>query len=257
MDEFSVYLEDLVLCPKALVIAGDFNLHIDDPAGADVRQFADLLATFGLIQHVTFATHVSGHWLDLIIARSSSDVVVVAPCPSSFLSDHCFVECSLAIPSAAETATEISFRKWKDIYTETFVSDNANSELARFDDSELAEGYGRILSSILNTHAPLRRNVIVSRPRVPWFNDKLKSVKSIRRKLEKRMRRTNLASDIRAYRAACNRCCLHLNEAKRKRYGDHIEDCAGDSNNLFGVVTLSAMCMLSSSSVRQFTSTRR
>ena len=38
-DEFAVYLEDVVMCPEALVIASDFNLHIDDPENADTRRF--------------------------------------------------------------------------------------------------------------------------------------------------------------------------------------------------------------------------
>ena len=74
------------------------------------------------------------------------------------------------------------------------------------------------------------------RPRVPWFNDELRSLKSKRRKLEKRMRKSNLDSDIRAYRVACNQYCFRLNEAKKKHYGGLIEECAGDSKKLFGVV---------------------
>ena len=38
-DEFAVYLEDVVMCPEALVIASDFSLHIDDPENADTRRF--------------------------------------------------------------------------------------------------------------------------------------------------------------------------------------------------------------------------
>ena len=52
-----------------LVIAGDFNLHTDDPENADTRRFFELLETFGFVQHVNFPTDVSGHWLDLIITR--------------------------------------------------------------------------------------------------------------------------------------------------------------------------------------------
>ena len=129
MQEFSVFLENLVLCPEVLVIAGDFNLHMDDSTDADALKFADRLETFGLIQHVNFATHVSGHWLDLHITRSSNDVMVVSPRPSLFLSDHCFVECSLAIPSAVGTAREVTFRKCKDIYIAAFQKDIAKSEL--------------------------------------------------------------------------------------------------------------------------------
>ena len=76
----------------------------------------------------------------------------------------------------------------------------------------------------------------MTRPRVPWFNDELRSLKSKRRKLEKIIRKRNHDSDIRAYCAACNQYCFRLNEAKRKHYGDLIDECAGDSKKLFGIV---------------------
>ena len=236
MQEFSVFLENLVLCPEVLVVAGDFNLHMDDATDADALKFAELLETFGLTQHINFATHVSGHWLDLIITRSSNDVMIISPRPSLFLSDHCFAECTLAIPSDATTARELTFRKYKNLDITAFQKDITKSDLTRLKDNELAEGYDRILNSILDAHAPLRRKVIVTRPRVPWFNDELRSLKSKRRKLEKRMRKSNLDSDIRAYRVACNQYCFRLHEAKKKHYGGLIEECAGDSKKLFGVV---------------------
>ena len=60
-----------------LVIAGDFHFHMDDPSDADAKKLNDLLETFVLSQHVTFATHVSGHWLDLIITRASNDIIII------------------------------------------------------------------------------------------------------------------------------------------------------------------------------------
>ena len=152
------------------------------------------------------------------------------------LSDHCFAECSLAIPSVAGTARGISFRRCKAINIAAFQRDIANSELPQLEDSELAEGYDRILSSILGAHAPLRHKVVVTRPMAPWYNDDLWRLTSNRRKLEKRMTKSNLDSDIRAYRTACNRYCFLLKEAKRKHYGGLIEDCAGDSKKLFSIV---------------------
>ena len=186
MQEFIVFLEILVLCPEMLVIAGDFTLHMDDPMDADARKFSDLFETFSLIQHVNFATHVSGHWLDLIITRSFNDLMIVSPRPSLFLSEHCFVECSLAIPSVVGFTREITFRKYKEIDITAFQKDIVESKLARLKDSELAADHDRILSSILDAHARFRRKTIVTRPRVPWFNDELRSLKSKWSKLEKK-----------------------------------------------------------------------
>ena len=51
-DEFSSYLETIVMVPEVLMITGDFNFHIDSPTNPDIKKFMNLLDTFGLIQHV-------------------------------------------------------------------------------------------------------------------------------------------------------------------------------------------------------------
>jgi len=37
-------------------------------------RLADLLQSFGYVQHVTTATHTAGHILDLVIARIDTDI---------------------------------------------------------------------------------------------------------------------------------------------------------------------------------------
>ena len=78
-DEFSQFLENVVMCPEVLVISGDFNFHLDDLRDNDTKKFMDLLETFSLSQHVSGPTLLSGHTLDLIITRSSDDVVLASP----------------------------------------------------------------------------------------------------------------------------------------------------------------------------------
>ena len=67
------------MIPEVLLITGDFNFHVDCPTEADAKKFADLMNTFGLIQHVHVPTHSSGHTLDLIITRSINDVTITSP----------------------------------------------------------------------------------------------------------------------------------------------------------------------------------
>ena len=57
-DEFSSYLENIVMCPEPLVIAGDFNFHMDLVHSKDAVTFNKLLETFGLSQHVS-VPHIS------------------------------------------------------------------------------------------------------------------------------------------------------------------------------------------------------
>jgi len=52
-------------------------------------RLADLLQSFGYVQHVTTATHTAGHILDLVITRSDIDITDVHV--GSFISDHALV----------------------------------------------------------------------------------------------------------------------------------------------------------------------
>ena len=44
---------------KNIIIAGDFNIHIDDKNDLDSEKFRDSLEVMGLDQHVYFPMHVS------------------------------------------------------------------------------------------------------------------------------------------------------------------------------------------------------
>ena len=61
---------------RSIINIQRLNFHLDDPSDNDAKNFTDLLETFGLSQHVTAPTHLSGHTLDLLISRSSNDINV-------------------------------------------------------------------------------------------------------------------------------------------------------------------------------------
>ena len=69
-DEFPNLHEYTFLFQDELDIFGDFNIHLDNPS-VNNRSLLDILDNFSLHQHVTFPTHIYGHWLDLFITRSN------------------------------------------------------------------------------------------------------------------------------------------------------------------------------------------
>ena len=98
MEEFSSCLEHYVIKPGSLMIAGDFNLHIDRPSDVSTINFLSLLEAFNLRQHVTQATHRAGHFLDLIISRNDDNGFLQSvKVHDSSMSDHFTVMCSLNI----------------------------------------------------------------------------------------------------------------------------------------------------------------
>ena len=92
-EEFLTYLEDTVI-----LIAGDFNFHVDCHSNNNVKNFAESLQTYGLQQHIQVPTHKSQNTLDLIIPWSNSDITVSSPRAAAALSDDFFIECNLNIP---------------------------------------------------------------------------------------------------------------------------------------------------------------
>ena len=165
LTEFSDYLKLQPVCALRRWLF--LVISMDDSTDPDLRPLSELLETLGLQQHVTFATHISGHWFDLIITCSFNDITVISPHPSMFQSDNCFIECSLSISSTATTVKEVSFRKWKDIHLEAFKGDILASELKELPVTDLATTYDRTLRSILDKHAPVQRKILLVRPRVP------------------------------------------------------------------------------------------
>ena len=238
-EEFSSYLENIVMIPEVLLITGDFNFHVDCPTEADAKKFAELMNTFGLIQHVRVPTHSSGHTLDLIITRSINDVTITSPLATFALSDHFFVECLLDIPRPNILVKEVYYRKIKHIDLDAFKADICASDLSQKTWSsvnEMSKSYDTTLRSILDKHAPLKSKVMTVRPMVPWFNDSLKKLKAKRRKLERIMLKSKLECDKNAYRKVRDDYSALLNDTRRMFYSNLIDKSAGDSRKLFQIV---------------------
>ena len=223
--------------PNLNVMAG---CHLDSHTDSDADKFSDLLETFGLIQHVTTPTHSSGHILDLVVTRSCYDLLLQTPRTTLFISDHCFIETAMAFPRPELSIKEICFRQYKKIDIETFQNNILDCKLHHNPPTDLlnlAKTYDKVLTDILDRNAPLLHKTVTVRPMVPWFNPELKALKAKRRKLEKKMLRSQRKSDKDAYREICNKYTKLLHDCKHLYYTEQINRCAGDSRKLFQVVT--------------------
>ena len=95
--ELASLLDTLVLYPTSLLLAGDFNFHVNSSTSIDSAALRDLLISYDLEQHVQTPTHKAGHILDLVITRSSeeiiSDVTVYDPqfCQVIAVSRHSYI----------------------------------------------------------------------------------------------------------------------------------------------------------------------
>ena len=112
-------MESVILPKERLLVLGDFNIHVDVPNDIDAVKFLDLLESLGREQHVTEATHIFGHTLDLVITRCvckyNLTKTLLGSTPRSFryLSDHSAVRCSIRINKPAPQAKRVTYRKTK------------------------------------------------------------------------------------------------------------------------------------------------
>ena len=178
LSEFSNLLEQIIADPKPIIIFGDFNLHVDLPNDVAALKFLDLLETFGLKQHVNVATHRCGHTLDLVITRSDDDLVSNLNVTDPIISDHLAVHCKIAFKKPSYKRKEISYRNWKSVDKQSFITDIRESFLNNFENisdvTEFTALYGSTLSSILEKYVPLRKRSVTMRPSSQCYTAEIK-----------------------------------------------------------------------------------
>ena len=92
--EFADYMSHLICITSNVVILGDFNVHWENDLCPDSKCLRDLVESTSCIQHVAAPTHIDGHTLDLVISRTSDDLVS-SVCVGTHITDHSIVKCSL------------------------------------------------------------------------------------------------------------------------------------------------------------------
>lgn len=244
-EEWSNYLDHQVVIPQEIIITGDLNFHLDDLMNADSRHFSELLDARGLVQHVTEATHVHGHTLDVVITRENSSIIhgvpsVIDPYLSDIKGnpsgDHLAVHTSLSCGKPGRIRKEVSFRKYREISVPDFIRDIESSHTLQatvggVDD--LVEAFNSGIRDLIDKHAPLQTKVITKRPNAPWYTEELREAKQKRRKAERKWRRTKLIIHQQIYKDQCRLVGLLLVQAKKNYYSDKIAECGTDHKQLF------------------------
>ena len=144
-----------------------------------------------------------GHILNLIITRSSDNIIKGTPSLDSFLSDHCSVLCCLNVTKALATVKHISFRKLKSLDLVAFKNDIASSDLCNItsnDCNEVAELYNNFMRFILDRHAPMTSKRVFARPSAPWKSSNIIKAKRERRKAERKWRSSKCYSDLAVFK---------------------------------------------------------
>ncbi len=240
IDEIQDYFESLVLCNEKLLIAGDFNLHVDVEADYYGKEFRDILVSFGLVNHVSIPTHESGHTLDLLITRDTDELSLSLPKGGYFISDHCFVLTRLDLPRPNLQRKTVSYRKIKDIALPDFKSDLVDicSRLSHIEDADsLAVEYNSELRQCLDKHAPVLTKSMVCRPKVPYYNNSLRDLKRDRRKAEGLWRKDRDNTELRSgFKVLRNKYVSDLDSAHTNFLSNAVSEAKGDQRKLYNLI---------------------
>ncbi|XP_062595717.1 uncharacterized protein LOC134257091 [Saccostrea cucullata] len=251
--EWDTYLDQNTIFPQDLVITGDFNFHVDNRSDPEASRLLQSLDDRNLIQHVDEPTHVHGHILDLLITRSSSEILhsrhqvknpSLSDVKGNLCCDHYAIHATFNCRKPQHHRKEITFRRLKNINIYDMSRDIKNQlqdESARNENTSvdhLVQGYNKCLSHILNTHAPLVSKSILIRANTEWYTDELRTAKQQKRKTERRWRRSKLEIHHQLFKAECKQTGQLLHKAKEEFYSTKIQEFRYDLKNFFRVTNL-------------------
>ena len=103
-----------------IILAGDFNIHINNWDDPEANILMDAMIALGLKQHINFITHHSGNTLHLIFTEIITRQKVVKCTPGPFISDHCAVNITLSVPKTNIIRMTIQTCNLKDIGLDHF-----------------------------------------------------------------------------------------------------------------------------------------
>lgn len=245
LTEWEEFLSHTVVSTSELVIIGDANLHLENLSLHTTQRFIHSLEACGLKQHIYEPTHYHGHTLDTLISRETStmlnDIEVrdIGLCNDDGLviQDHLAIQATLMYTAPTTHQRLVSYRKLQSIDIETLRTDIKTSPLSVTTGTleELTDRYTDSLSALLDKHAPVVKRYILPRPRTPWYTELLRDAKRLRRKLERKYRKTKKASDKQKYRDQCSIVGRELYNAKLQYYSRKVEETKGDTKSLFKI----------------------
>lgn len=119
MQEFE-YLESIHLYNKKLLLAGDFNLHVDVADDCGAVKFCNRINIINFRQHVQIPSNRLGHTLDLIISRDVDELTITDPVPTHYVSDHSFIETTLSLRKPSLQVKKLIYTKYREINIQSF-----------------------------------------------------------------------------------------------------------------------------------------
>ena len=203
--------------------------------------FHCISSTYGMKQLVTEKTHIHGHILDLFITRDSNNTLPdVSVVPG--ISDHYAVYCSLDLerpPPARKTVTTRPLRTMDSEQFRTGALESLSAINFKTDSiTSCVESYNNSLAELIDRLAPQKTRSVVVKPSSPWMTEEIHATKWLKRRLERKCRRTKSDYDRKAYtkvtkqRQIVSRMIEH---SKTEYYSQCVSECVGNQKRFFTI----------------------
>ena len=211
----------------------------DQTSRTGTANMIDLLAENDLTQRVYGLTHRGRHTLDLILTRATESTASNVQSSDPGISDHKAIVCSLHVGKPPALRKRVSVRNFKQLNVDDLCKDLLLChELKSLpDDIESAVlQYDSALRTIIDKHAPVNSKTITIRSEAVWYTEEIHEARRIRRKLERKWRKTGLEVDFQIYSNQRQAVTRRVHATKTDYYCADIQTNAKDAKLLFKMV---------------------
>ena len=201
------------------------------------KQLSELLDVYNLKQHIHEPTHIKGNILDLVITENRDNYFQDATISRHDVSDHFLVSFRLATKLASCSSKEIRYRSIKKVDMDQFnkmVATKLDALPVTKDLKAKVRSYNTALRQLVDEVAPVKSKVIKLVPNAPWFDEEYANIRKLRRKAEKRYRRTGLERHRVEYMVLKKDAIRSAFEKKKSFISRRLEEDSGKS--LFKIV---------------------
>ena len=156
------------------------------------------------------------------------------------ISDHSAIVCTADIPKPCATTRTSQCRKVRNIDLDLWNKDLKDSALynsdlnACADPNVLTDQYHKVLSNLIELHAPVRPRTVTLRPHSPWYDDNLRSLKRAKLQAERTYVKSVLEVHRQIFEDQCRICSDALNSAEQEYYKNQIS--GSDQKQLFRLI---------------------
>ena len=233
LKEFAEFLEMLSVVNENWLIAGDINFHLETDETI-VTSLKDIFMTFNLVQYVNQSTHELGHTLDLVLAQDDALNIYNVESNNVHLSDHYMISFNVEADIEQHDVKTITFRNFRSVEVGELFKAEVREKLADMKESlrnltmgENIQKYNTSMQQLVDKYYPLKSKQVKVMPHAPWFDSEYKSLRILRRKAEKKAKKTKLPADKEAFVKLRKETTQLARNKQKDYYNKKIGECTG------------------------------